>query len=385
MGRPRKKINPELNLTLDFGGSGLKCIYQLRGKKSEVLFMESEIIEAEAESLRAKTKGLLGNVYPENMAWVGVGEDYRAVGYLATAQYHAIALMKPKKHSLAMYKTLAAVWVIQQRLNLPSRMEIKLALLLPAGELSDGQMLLKNLKAALSSFETPTGELNVQVRNLNCYAEGSGVYLICRENYGETIKKKELALIMIGYRNASILVSKKGMLTEAKSRDLGMIKYLESVMKQTSGLKPEQLIKAMAKAESHRSKKGESELNAQDFLNLTELHLSIELRKKQAEQILAALINSKSEYLQRLKLWLGEELPSEIEEVVFCGGTVDYLRKELDRLFPAIPVKWHGGFKYPEGLNEEWLGNRLADAYGLSKMFKQEMSKKYRTQEKVTA
>lgn len=58
----------------------------------------------------------------------------------------------------------------------------------------------------------------------------------------------------------------------------------------------------------------------------------------------------------------------------------------LDYFFPFQLMDWLSrGFKYPEGLNEEWLGNRLADAYGLSKMFKQEMSKKYRTPEKVTA
>lgn len=385
MGRPRKKVKPSIILTLDFGGSGLKCLYQVAGKAREVLFMESEVVEVEAESLREKTREIWANVYPENMAWVGVEDDYRAVGYLATAQYNAIARLKPKKHSLAVYRTLAAVWVIQQRLNLPSRMEMALAVLLPPGEISDSKMMLNNLKQALSNFETPTGRLNVRATDIICYPEGSGVYLMHVHQSGEMNKNKVFSLIMVGYRNASILLSKKGIVTEAKSIDLGMIKYLELVMKQTSALKPEQIVKAIAKAESEGREKGEKgKLLPRDFLHLTELNLKMELRKQQAEQIAAAVINSKPEYIKILGAWLQEVLPSEVEEVVFCGGTVDYFKKELDDLFPATPVKWHGGFNYPEELKEKWLGNRLADAYNLSLVFTQAIQKKYPKREKVT-
>ena len=385
MGRRRKKTNPDIILTLDFGGSGLKCIYQTWENEPEVLFMEPEVIEAAPESLKAKTHDILTNVDPENMAWIGVAGDYQAVGYFASAQYNAIARLRPKKHSLAVYRTLAAVWVIQQRLKLPASLDIALAVLLPAGEMSDSQIMLKNMKTALSSFETPTGELNVKTTNLNCYPEGSGVYLLHCYNSGEISKRKVLALIMIGYRNASMLLSKRGMVTDSRSVDLGMSKYLDSITKQTSGLNPEQIIKAIAKAEEERVKKGESKLDALDFLNLTELHLTIEMRKKQAQQILDAVSSSKSEYLKRIQQWLSEILPTELDEVVFCGGTVDYFQEELDSLFPATPVKWHGNFTYPEELNEKWLGNRLADAYGLSKLLAQEIKQKYTSGEKVLA
>lgn len=368
MGRPKK--NPEVILSLDFGGSGLKCIYQVWGGGRKVLFMEAEVIEAEAESLKEKTEGILGNAYPENMAWVGIEGNYRAIGYLASVQYNAISLLKPKKHSLAVYRTLAAVWVVQQRLKLPKTMVVAMSVLLPPGELSDSQMFLKNLKEALSSFETPTGRLKVKTTELICYPEGSGVYFLHCYHSGEIIKKKVFALIMLGYRNASVLLSRKGMVTEAESMDLGMIRYLELIRKKTSGLKPEQIVKAISQASA-------SNPLPRDFLSLTELNLSMDLRKEQAEQILEAVINSKQEYLTAIQGWFSEVLPSELEEVVFCGGTVDYFQKELDGLFPATPVKWHGNFNYPEKLGEKWLGNRLADAYGLSLAFSQEINKKY--------
>ncbi len=59
-------------------------------------------------------------------------------------------------------------------------------------------------------------------------------------------------------------------------------------------------------------------------------------------------------------------LKNELDEVIICGGTADYLRKELDVVFPTTPVDWHGGVEIPSTLNEQWLGSRLADVWALS-------------------
>ena len=61
-------------------------------------------------------------------------------------------------------------------------------------------------------------------------------------------------------------------------------------------------------------------------------------------------------------------LPSktELDEAIVCGGTADYLREELDAVFPATGVVWHGGVVIPPALNEQWLGSRLADVWALS-------------------
>jgi hypothetical protein len=42
------------------------------------------------------------------------------------------------------------------------------------------------------------------------------------------------------------------------------------------------------------------------------------------------------------------------------------LREELDAVFPTIPIVWHGDVKISQTLNEQWLGNRLADVWALS-------------------
>lgn len=91
-------------------------------------------------------------------------------------------------------------------------------------------------------------------------------------------------------------------------------------------------------------------------------------RDTEIEKIISAVHSSRAEYAIALINWLKEVLPSknELDEAIICGGTADYLRQELDAVFPATPVIWHGGVEIPLTLNEQWLGSRLADVWALS-------------------
>lgn len=359
MGRQRKQTVPQVMLSLDFGGSGLKGIAQTLKENSQVLYMEPEVFPATLESLKDKTDSNLSHAYPENLAWVGVGNEYRAVGYLATSRYHANAGLSKKKYSQAVYRTLAALWVVQQKLALPPQFEVMVAALLPPGEFEDSKLLLEMLREALAAFETPTGTMTVRLSQFQCYPEGAGVYLLYSRTVGEAIKRTVCAVVMVGYRNASVLVSRRGVVDRGRTIDLGMVRLVELVQQRTSGLKSEPLLKAIALA-------GEQP-QAKHFLGLTEPGTSPEVRREEAEKIVEAVISARREYVTVLTIWLSEVLPiPSLDEVVLAGGTADYVRTELDKHFPAIPVKWHGGFKMPASFNEQWLGNRLADVYGLS-------------------
>lgn len=357
----RKKIVDPVMVSLDFGGSGLKCLFCHGFTECEVLYMEPEVISATLESLKEKTAGHLNNAYPENLAWVGIGDDYRAVGYLAASRYHGNAGLSQKKYSMAVYRTIAALWVVQQRLKLSDSFEMSLGILLPPGEFEDSQLLLRMLKEALTSFETPTGSLSVKLTKFLCYPEGAGVYFLHCAAVGELIKSQVIAVVMVGYRNASVLVSHRGVVDKGKTTDLGMVRLVESVQEKTSGLKANPLAKALSQSAEDPQIK--------HFLGLTEAGAPTLMRRAEAEKILEAVKVAKKEYVTALTSWLTEVLSTrELNEVVFCGGTADYLRTELDNHFRAIPVKWHGGIKLPESLRDLGLGNRLADVYGLSKV-----------------
>ncbi|AFZ01233.1 ParM/StbA family protein [Calothrix sp. PCC 6303] len=356
MGRLNRQVHPEVTLTLDFGGSGTKGIAQIRGGKPTAIWMEPSVIEATKISLAFQTRNL-GNAYPENTAWVGIGEDYRAVGYLARSTYNATPGLKPRKYELALYKTLAVVWAIKQKFKLPDSFDISIALLLPPGEFEDSALLKPMLRDALAEFETPTGELKANLIGYECFPEGGGIYAMYCKNTGEAIRRKVIALVMLGYRNASVMISRRGILNRGKTTNLGMSKMLDLVIDRTSGLAAEELIRAIISAGS--------EPKPQHFHHLCS---SSNHRNTEIEKIILAVHSSRAEYAIALTNWLKEVLPSrnELDEVIICGGTADYLREELDTVFPITPIVWHGGVEIPSNLNEQWLGSRLADVWALS-------------------
>ena len=175
MGRLNKQAYPLVTISIDFGGSGTKVVVQIRGGKPKAIWMEPGVIKANYESLVFQTRNL-NNAYPENAAWVGIGEDYRAIGYLARSAYGATQRLKPRKYELALFKTLAAVWVIKQKFKLPESFDISLALLLPPGEFEDSALLKPMLKEALVGFETPTGKINANLIGYECFPESGGIY-----------------------------------------------------------------------------------------------------------------------------------------------------------------------------------------------------------------
>ena len=350
---------PEVTLTLDFGGSGTKGIVQIKGGKPTAFWMEPAVIEAPRTSLVDKTQDNLGIAYPENMAWVGVGEDYRAVGYLARSTYSATPGLRPRKYELAVYKTLAAVWLVKQRFKLPDSFRISLALLLPPGEFEDSALLKPMLKQALTRFDTPTGIVSANLMGYECFPEGGGIYAMYCKNTNEAVKRKVLAVVMVGYRNASVLVSRRGLLDRGKTTHLGMVRMVDLVLGRTSGQESERLISAIIGA--GRDPK------PQHFYKLS--HGSDRsIRDAEMGRIVSAIRDSRAEYATALTGWLREVLPSktELDEAIVCGGTADYLREEIDAVFPATSVVWHGGVVIPPTLNEQWLGSRLADVWALS-------------------
>jgi hypothetical protein len=236
--------------------------------------------------------------------------------------------------------------------------------LLPPGEFEDSALLKPMLRDTLTEFDTPTGKVNAKLIGYECFPEGGGIYAMYCKNTGEAIRRKVIALLMLGYRNASVIISRRGILNRGKTTNLGMAKMVDLVIERTSGLASEELVKAIASQNSVNATAG-NEPKPQHFYHLCSDNNH---RDAEIEKIIFAVNSSRVEYAIALTNWLKEVLPSrnELDEVIICGGTADYLREELDTVFPATPVVWHGGVEIPSNLNEQWLGNRLADVWALS-------------------
>lgn len=356
--RKKKNAFPDLLIVLDFGGSLTKVVYMGSDKQPKSLCMEPEVLELPSASLliyEDQKMGMDGSL-PSDRAWVGSDERFYAVGYLAREQFNGNAGLSQLKVERAVPKALAAVWAASVDLQLGNEFSAAVGVLLPPGEFENALRLKASIEKGLKAFETPSGTLNVTLAHWDCKPEGGGVYLMHTRNRDSALlKHKSIAIVMVGFRNASILLSQRGAVTKRVTSDLGFIKLLEKVMKKTSGLNVNQLAEVISRAGDPPDFKALIPV----LRSTDELH-----RKNDLLKLKGAIMSSRQEYALSLTSWFREVLPQRLDEVVLCGGTSDYLQRELSDYFKGTTIAWHG-VELPNGLSRELPGNRMCDAFGL--------------------
>lgn len=360
MARPKKNRPPDLIIVLDFGGSLTKVIYMDKSGLPKPLCINPEVIGVPKASIENYEQKKLGNSDFADSAWVGVGESYYAVGYLAASQFNANAGLNQLKYERAYPKTLAAVWAVAQEMGLKNKFSVALAVLLPPGEYENASGLERLIRRGLAAYETPTGVLNVSLEHFDCKPEGGGIYLIHEFNNSKVLKRKTWAVVMVGYRNASILVASRGQVKSRVTSNLGFVKLVEAVRDRTSGLALNRLAQAIALAGEQPDLKALQPL----LMSVTESG-----RRDELIELRSAIIECRLEYTLSLKSWLREVLPRELDEVVLSGGTAEYLESELKDHFSGVTVNWNADIELPESLLSVELGNRLSDAYGMYQYF----------------
>ncbi|AFY54291.1 hypothetical protein Riv7116_1746 [Rivularia sp. PCC 7116] len=360
----KNNSSPLLILALDFGGSATKGVYCTQKNQTASLVMEPEVVKISLDSVASS---VLGATEPENAAWVNCMGETFAVGYLAKSKYYANQGLKELKYERAIAKTLAFIWAISEKLQLGKKFRLALICLLPPGEFENRDSFHKNLEAILAGFITPTGKIQVKLTEFNCLPEGAGIYLAYQKKLGQAIKTKIIALVMVGYRNASVLISDKGIVApDGKTSDLGMIRLLEKAVARTSGQDASQLAPAVVAAGSDIS-----------TTPLTKLLKSTSNTNKRHElmQIQQAIKLARSEYAAVLTSWLDQVVARNlVSEILFCGGTADYMRRELNSHYSGTPCLWGVGADIPTQVDGFGLGSRLADVYSVFLYFSQQVS-----------
>jgi hypothetical protein len=51
-----------------------------------------------------------------------------------------------------------------------------------------------------------------------------------------------------------------------------------------------------------------------------------------------------------LSHWINEVLPPDLDEIVFGGGTSEYMKPELRNQFSHYSLSWHAGITVPKTL-----------------------------------
>ena len=375
----RRIKSPDALISLDYGGSATKSLYtRVDGRReTEFLGMEPYTAQVSQVSIENYQNSKLGCANPEDAAWVAVGDVYYAVGRLARTEFGADEALDELKYERAVEKTLAAIWVIQQRLKLDAKFSIALAVVLPPSEYQDRDKFKRDLKDALANYLTPTARLSVTLDSFTCRQEGSGIYMCHRQAQGEALKKRVCALVMLGYRNASILVAERGEVKTSRVAisHLGFYQMIKMVHHQTSGLSTHRLAPAICAAGVAIKREALRPL----LRSRRSRHIEEELA-----QIVTAIRESRLEYSKKLIDWIDSKLPVDVEELVFAGGTADYLAKELSQHYAHLRLSWNADTKVPEFIDTEGYGNRILDVLGVYLNAKKQLNKQLRAMELET-
>lgn len=360
---------PLVVIALDFGGSGTKGIYSLHeSSQAHSLFMEPEVGDITVESIKTYEQNLMGATEPENRAWVSVNGKTLAVGYLAQSKYYANAGLAELKYERAVYKTLAAIWVVKEKLKLPSKIRIALCVLLPPGEFENKVEFEQLVRTFSADFLAGGIKMQVECVMFKCLPEGAGIFLSHQKRVGEALKQRVCAVAMVGFRNASVLISHRGIVSrEGKTSDLGMVRMVEKVVAATSGQTVERLTSAIASAGS--------DIDTRPLVRVLRSR-SREGRTSELTTIVKAIRLARHEYVAVLTSWLDQVVPLDVEEILFCGGTADYLKKELNSHYPATPCIF-SGLSVPRSLDKHSLGSRLADVYGAFLYFDERVKQRF--------
>ncbi len=252
--------------------------------------------------------------------------------------------------------------MIKEKLNLPRKFRVALSVLLPPGEFENKAMFEQLVCASLSNYLVPCGKMQVECTIFYCLPEGAGIYLSHQKRVGEAIKQKICAVAMIGFafgtlreRNASVLIAQRGVVSrDGKTSDLGMVRMLEKVVAATAGQTVERLTGAVAISGS--------DIDTRPLMRLLR-STTTQGRSTELMRLVQAIKFARHEYTTALISWLSQVIPLDVEEIIFCGGTADYLKKELNTCYRTTPCIF-SGIAVPTSIDNNLLGSRLADVYG---------------------
>jgi len=359
----KKPSIPDAILAIDFGGLSTRvfCQSSQAGSKASSFVMESQVGPVSQDIANCFTQPNLASASPENIAWVAIGNECRAVGYLAASQFNAHIGLAGLKYSSALYKALAALWVVSRKLDLGSQFSAAISVFLPPGEFNDSKQFFELLSQYSASFETPTGKLSVTLDKTQALQEGGGIALIHNSNLGSAFKQRVTAFVMVGFRNASVIVSARGAVGKGKTSDLGMVRLVDLVQDRTSNYDASRLALSIAQA-------GVS-YNRPYFYRIAR-NREETAKDREVDQLIEAVKLSRFDYARMLSHWINEVLPPDLDEIVFCGGTSEYMKPELRNQFSHYSLSWHAGITVPKTLDPDGLGCRIADVYGLFSYFK---------------
>ncbi|NMG11913.1 ParM/StbA family protein [Brasilonema sp. UFV-L1] len=359
--RSSKSSTTEIVVVVDLGASKTKVIFQeYPDSEPQVICIQSEVADVSLDSLKSLEVG----GHPEDNCWVSLpNSGSYALGYLARYKFGGLTMLRSLKFDLALPKIAGVLWVVSQKLSKKTKvLKVRLCVLLPPSEGGDSKALEEKIKQELEEFTTPTGTLRVKLLDFKATREGYGIACYRRNILGDDkFKQRNIAVVMVGYRNLSVLEFVRGKLLEGASCDLGMSWMVDTFVKECgAGLSVDdpKVLQALVDAGADC-----------DSTVLSKLSRKRNNSEQTADGAKFSLVARKARdnYALAVIRWLSQNIPEETDEIIFCGGTARYISDKLCEYYDGkeIPVEWDGGIVVPKVLDKLEMGERLADVFGL--------------------
>ncbi|WP_072207820.1 ParM/StbA family protein [Mastigocoleus testarum] len=354
----------DLLVSLDPGSSMTKVVYHVLSEipnEPEILFMEPDLLEVSKESIELYESRKIGNPCPENEAWVKLGQEFYAVGFLAQKCFDARSNLEDLKYEKAILKVLAVVGAIAVKHNLSAQLNLSLALLLPYGEWEDRKKLEFGLADALSNFYFRGQHFKVILNVFQCKPEGGGLVLTRSKKLGVKFNSMNIAVLMLGYRDISSVVFEKGV-SSGSSDKYGLTWMLKNIKNSTSGQNLTNLVKPVHLSGSSPAPK--------HFKSLAKSKKE-EFRVEEISRLVQITAQSRKEYWNKIRDWISVNISGYMDLIIIGGGTSKYFSKELKKYFSSTEISWAAelerdvilAFDLPPRKDE--LALRFTDIYGL--------------------
>ncbi len=350
-----------LTIAVDPGGSFLRGFSTLDSFKPETVLMEPEVTLVTKQSIERYERDRVGSAAPENVAWVEYRGEYWAVGQLARKRFSASLQLKKLKFELALPKVLAIVGALAEKYDLPNGAVIRLGILFPCGEYQKRAAFKQLLTEALANFRFRGKECSFVLDIFICLPEGGGVLTRGRAP-GSSLKDQIVYVVMIGFRDVSILPVERGDMNNGYTEPRGMSNMIQAIKNGTGVLDTHKLLTAICKAG-----KG---VNPKTLAELVE-NVAPAYKDGEISLIRQAIIEAREEYWMMLSQWLRLQVPREADEIILAGGTANYFRPELNALFPHSQINWCEELEkqlnnsFATQIAAKSLQYRLTDVYGL--------------------
>lgn len=351
-----------LTIAVDPSASHLRGFSTLDSFKPGIILLDPEVTKVPKQSIeRYEEKDRLGSTGPEISAWVEYKGEYWAVGQLARKRFGADLQLKKPKFELALPKVLAMVGALAEKHELPNGTPIRLGILFPCGEYQKRATFKQLISDALANFRFRGKERSFLLDTFVCLPEGGGALARGRAP-GSSLKEQIVYVVMIGFRDVSILPVERGDMNNGYTEPRGMSNMVLTIKKGTGITDIHKLLTAICKAG-----KG---VNPRALTGLVE-NVDLAYRDSELSNIRQVILEAREEYWMMLSQWLRLQVPREADEIILVGGTANYFRPELNTLFSHSQINWceelekQLNVSFATQINSKSLHYRLTDVYGL--------------------